>query len=156
MKAPHFAGEIGWAGVLRLYALSFVEPLGILWFIYLLPLFAVGVFVMALLAIWFMPWIDRGRYPDAIPAFQILALSAVISFVCSPHVNLLFREHDFRFSFWLMLVGVSAAVPIDAFCIVFFRVWGAALGIMLSAGLINLVVFLRARHFRLALALGRS
>jgi uncharacterized membrane protein YcfT len=41
VKAPHFAGEIGWAGVLKLYGLSFVEPLGILWFIYLLPLFAV-------------------------------------------------------------------------------------------------------------------
>ncbi|HUI97675.1 MAG TPA: acyltransferase family protein [Xanthobacteraceae bacterium] len=41
VKAPHFAAEIGWAGVLKLYALSFIEPLGILWFIYLLPLFAV-------------------------------------------------------------------------------------------------------------------
>ena len=41
VKAPHFAGEIGWAGVLKLYVLSFIEPLGILWFIYLLPLFAV-------------------------------------------------------------------------------------------------------------------
>lgn len=41
VKAPHFAAEIGWAGVLNLYLLSFIEPLGILWFIYLLPLFAV-------------------------------------------------------------------------------------------------------------------
>ena len=42
VKAPHFSGEIGWAGVLKLYVLSFIEPLGILWFIYLLPLFAVA------------------------------------------------------------------------------------------------------------------
>ena len=41
VKAPHFANEIGWDGVVKLYALSFIEPLGILWFIYLLPLFAV-------------------------------------------------------------------------------------------------------------------
>jgi uncharacterized membrane protein YcfT len=41
VKAPHFAGEVGWLGVLKLYAESFVEPLGILWFIYLLPIFFV-------------------------------------------------------------------------------------------------------------------
>ena len=43
VKAPHFAAEVGWVGVLKLYALSFIEPLGILWFIYLLPVFAVVV-----------------------------------------------------------------------------------------------------------------
>jgi len=41
VKAPHFAAEIGWLGVLRLYIESFIEPLGILWFIYLLPIFFV-------------------------------------------------------------------------------------------------------------------
>jgi uncharacterized membrane protein YcfT len=41
VKAPHFAAQDGWLGVLRLYAESFVEPLGILWFIYLLPIFFV-------------------------------------------------------------------------------------------------------------------
>src|SRR5215813_10745204 len=41
VKAPHFAAEVGWWGVLRLYIESFIEPLGILWFIYLLPVFFV-------------------------------------------------------------------------------------------------------------------
>jgi uncharacterized membrane protein YcfT len=41
VKAPHFAGQVGWSGVLGLYLESFIEPLGILWFIYLLPVFAV-------------------------------------------------------------------------------------------------------------------
>jgi uncharacterized membrane protein YcfT len=41
VKAPHFAADVGWWGVLRLYAESFIEPLGILWFIYLLPVFFV-------------------------------------------------------------------------------------------------------------------
>jgi uncharacterized membrane protein YcfT len=40
IKAPHFAAEMGWPGVLREYALSFVDPFGILWFIYLLAVFA--------------------------------------------------------------------------------------------------------------------
>jgi uncharacterized membrane protein YcfT len=39
VKAPHFAGQVGWWGVLELYLESFIEPLGILWFIYLLPVF---------------------------------------------------------------------------------------------------------------------
>jgi uncharacterized membrane protein YcfT len=38
-KAPAFAAEMGWAGVAKLYLLSFIDPFGTLWFIYLLPIF---------------------------------------------------------------------------------------------------------------------
>jgi uncharacterized membrane protein YcfT len=41
VKAPAFAAEQGWADVGRLYLLSFIEPFGTLWFIYLLPIFFV-------------------------------------------------------------------------------------------------------------------
>jgi uncharacterized membrane protein YcfT len=40
-KAPGFAAEHGTAETLRFFALSFVEPFGTLWFIYLLPIFFV-------------------------------------------------------------------------------------------------------------------
>jgi uncharacterized membrane protein YcfT len=40
-KAPAFAAETGWAGVLALYLEAFVQPFGTLWFIYLLPIFFV-------------------------------------------------------------------------------------------------------------------
>jgi uncharacterized membrane protein YcfT len=40
-KAPGFAAEHGFAGVAGLYLMSFVEPFGTLWFIYLLPVFFV-------------------------------------------------------------------------------------------------------------------
>jgi len=40
-KAPHFAADLGWAGVAKAYALAFVDPFGTLWFIYLLPIFFV-------------------------------------------------------------------------------------------------------------------
>jgi uncharacterized membrane protein YcfT len=36
-----FAAEEGWLGVVQAYALSFIEPFGTLWFIYLLPIFFV-------------------------------------------------------------------------------------------------------------------
>src|SRR5262249_4793920 len=41
VKAPHFAAQDGWLGVLKLYLESFIEPFGVLWFIFLLPIFFV-------------------------------------------------------------------------------------------------------------------
>lgn len=38
-KAPAFASEYGPVGAVQLYLLSFVEPFGTLWFIYMLPIF---------------------------------------------------------------------------------------------------------------------
>jgi len=40
-KAPGLAAEHGPAGLAMLYAVSFIEPFGTLWFIYLLPIFFV-------------------------------------------------------------------------------------------------------------------
>src|SRR5690348_15783813 len=42
-KAPGFAAEHGWAHVGYEYLLSFIEPFGTLWFIYLLPIFFVVI-----------------------------------------------------------------------------------------------------------------
>jgi uncharacterized membrane protein YcfT len=42
-KAPSFAAEMGWPGVVRLYLMSFIDPFGTLWFIYLLPVFFVVI-----------------------------------------------------------------------------------------------------------------
>lgn len=40
-KAPGFAAEHGWPYAIKLYALSYIDPFGTLWFIYLLPVFFV-------------------------------------------------------------------------------------------------------------------
>jgi uncharacterized membrane protein YcfT len=42
-KAPGFAAELGWGGMVREYLLAFIEPWGTLWFIYHLALFLVVV-----------------------------------------------------------------------------------------------------------------
>lgn len=39
VKAPVFAADMGWAGALQFYLVSFVNPFGTLWFIYMLPIF---------------------------------------------------------------------------------------------------------------------
>ncbi|MEP2703692.1 MAG: acyltransferase family protein [Roseibium sp.] len=41
VKAPVFAGDMGWMGALQFYLVSFVQPFGTLWFIYMLPVFFV-------------------------------------------------------------------------------------------------------------------
>ncbi len=43
VKAHGFAATMGWAGVAKLYLLSFIDPFGTLWFIYLLPVFFVTI-----------------------------------------------------------------------------------------------------------------
>ena len=40
-KAPSMATELGWGGVGELFLLSFIEPFGVLWFIYVLPIFSI-------------------------------------------------------------------------------------------------------------------
>src|SRR6201987_2944454 len=42
-KPPGFAAEHGWAHVGHEYLLSFIEPFGTLWFIYLLPIFFIVI-----------------------------------------------------------------------------------------------------------------
>jgi len=41
-KAPSMAADIGWGAVGENFLLSFIEPFGTLWFIYMLPLFLVA------------------------------------------------------------------------------------------------------------------
>lgn len=40
-KAPSMAAEIGWNGVAENFLISFIDPFGVLWFIYMLPIFLV-------------------------------------------------------------------------------------------------------------------
>ncbi|MBL4646429.1 MAG: acyltransferase [Hyphomicrobiales bacterium] len=40
-KAPGFAAEFGLAGTIKLYLMSYIDPFGTLWFIYILPIFFV-------------------------------------------------------------------------------------------------------------------
>ncbi len=53
MKAPSFAAEFGWDGVLMHYTLALVQPFGTLWFIYALPVFFV---ITKLLHTLKVPW----------------------------------------------------------------------------------------------------
>lgn len=40
IRTPGIAHDVGWPGVIREYLFAYIEPFGTLWFIYLLPVFA--------------------------------------------------------------------------------------------------------------------
>ncbi|WP_269584787.1 acyltransferase family protein [Roseibium sp. Sym1] len=120
VKAPVFAGEMGVAGTLEFYLISFIEPFGTLWFIYMLPIF----FVVCKFAH------DRG-----IPWQAMLVLGAVLQ-IAPIHTGwLLIDEFASRFVFFY--AGYIFAPQI-------FRLagWareriGVSLGCLLVWGLVN-------------------
>src|SRR3972149_5936120 len=64
LKAPLIAQEQGWSAVAVVYLVSFVEPFGTLWFIYLLPIY----FVVTKLARGLPPalvWLPAAALPRA-------------------------------------------------------------------------------------------
>src|SRR2546422_953562 len=87
-----------------------------------LAVFVPVVVAGTVLAAWILPWIDRGKYPAAVPVFQILSLSAIVSFAFSPHVNLLLRYEEFRFLCRLTLLAIGLHVLL---AYVFGERWGA-------------------------------
>src|SRR5262249_5797348 len=96
---------------------------------------------------WMIPWINGGKYPESIVVFQILAASLVISFACSPHINMLFKIGDYRFVFWLMVFGVFLTGLSSVVLITVGGVLGAAWGVFGGMGAINLVVYRRAKPY---------
>jgi O-antigen/teichoic acid export membrane protein len=113
----------------------------------ILPLFAVGVLIAVIGAHWMIPWINGGRYPESVGVFQILAASLVISFACSPHINMLLKVGDYRYIFWLMVLGVSLTGLSSAALITVAGVLGAAWGVFGGMGAINLLVYRRAKPY---------
>src|SRR5215213_7394879 len=55
-KAPGIAAEAGTMGAVQAYLVSFVEPFGTIWFIYLLPIFFVAAKAARRLP-WWLPWL---------------------------------------------------------------------------------------------------
>lgn len=115
----------------------------------LLLLFIPVVLLGAWAAGWIMPWIDHGKYPEAVVVFRILALSTIISFAFSPYVNLLMRFEDFRFLFLLICAASIIATILHTILIPPFGPKGAAIATLSSFALVNLATFLRARvHYQ--------
>lgn len=92
-----------------------------------------------------MPVVDAGRYPESVVVFQVLALSAVVSFAFSPYVNILFRLDDSRFLVWLAVVMTLLHTLVCAALVSLFDAKGAALANLLCYTLFTGSIFVRSR-----------
>lgn len=111
----------------------------------MLVIFAAGTAFAAWLAHWMIPWVDGGKYPEAIATFRILCVSAVISFAFSPHANLLMRYKQFRFLSLTILLALAVHVALCILLIPARGAIGAATATTISAALANLAFFRRAQ-----------
>lgn len=71
---------------------------------FLLLVFAPTILATAVAAPEWIPFVDAGKYPEAVAIYRVFALSAVVSFAFSPHATLLYRFEQFGFLFRLGLV----------------------------------------------------
>lgn len=97
---------------------------------------------------WVIPWIDMGKYPEAVAVFRILAVSTVISFAFSPHINLLMRFEDFKFLFGLISVALTASIGLNMMLVSMFGAIGAAVATLIAVGGVSSSQFIRSRRHR--------
>lgn len=112
----------------------------------LLVFFAAIALAAGWMAHWVLPWVDQGRYPDAVPAFRILCASAVVSFACSPYANVLMKRHRFRVQLHLILAGLCIALVLHAILIPGAGAIGAAWATLISTACVTVPVALLARR----------
>lgn len=104
--------------------------------------FALLLVPIAWSAAWFMPWIDLGRYPHAVNVFRILCVSAIISFACSPHVNIIFRHRRFRFLLILISLALALAIVLNFVLIPRFGALGVAVVTLITSATVNLPIYM--------------
>ncbi|MBX9903494.1 MAG: polysaccharide biosynthesis C-terminal domain-containing protein [Burkholderiales bacterium] len=114
----------------------------------MLLVFAPVVGVCALAAPWVLPWIDLGRYPDAVPTFQILCLSVIISFAFSPHVNLVFTHRRFRFLLLLIVVALVVNIGLGLMLIPTYGGQGAAVATLIASACVTVPIYILSRRLR--------
>ncbi len=117
----------------------------------LLVLFAPLVLIAAGVSKWVLPWIDHGKYPDAVAVFRILCISTLVSFTFSPYVNLVMRFEDFKFLLIVVGIGLLLSVSLNLMLIPVLKAVGTAITTLTTFGLINGLIFLRAKKHRNAL-----
>ncbi|MEW6350138.1 MAG: polysaccharide biosynthesis C-terminal domain-containing protein [Thermodesulfobacteriota bacterium] len=109
-------------------------------------IFAMGVITLVLAAPSLIPLIDKGRYPESIPVFQVLAVSSIISFAFSPHANVVMRIDRHRFLFYLICVGTGINLVLNFVLIPAHGALGAAFTTLASATVVNVSTYVRSRR----------
>jgi O-antigen/teichoic acid export membrane protein len=111
----------------------------------LLFIFIPVVIVGAWASKWIIPWIDKGKYPDAVMAFQILSFSAIVSFAFSPYITVAMRFEDFGYLAFLTCIALILNILLNAALIPIMGAPGSAVATFISFGYVNVSGFFRVR-----------
>ncbi len=108
------------------------------------PTFAI-LGLAAILAIWGIPLIDGGRYPDSIPIFQVLLITAFAQLITLPNSSLLIAQERYTTLAWVNTAAVVLNVAIAAIAAELFGVVGIAVaGALVTIGQVSTVTLLAA------------
>jgi O-antigen/teichoic acid export membrane protein len=119
----------------------------------ILIIFVPIVLIGAFFANWIFPIIDLGKYPNSVPVFQILSISAIISFTLSPHINFIMKFEDFKFLFYVITISIICNGILNLILINLYGSIGAALATLITYGFSNFMTFIRAKKYRNSLPL---
>lgn len=111
--------------------------------------FAPVVALVGAAAGWVMPWVDQGRYPESVAAFRVLALSAVVSFAFSPHVNMLLKLERFRFLVVLVTLALGVNVAMLLLLVPRYGAVGASVAVLIAAACVTMPIYFESRRLRL-------
>ncbi|HMJ73738.1 MAG TPA: lipopolysaccharide biosynthesis protein [Solirubrobacterales bacterium] len=103
----------------------------------------------AIAAIWAIPLIDGGRYPDSVPIFQVLMLTAFAQFVTLPNSSLLIAQERYTTLAWVNAAAVGLNVVAATIAAELFGVVGIAIaGALVTIGQVSTVTLLAANPGR--------
>lgn len=109
-------------------------------------LVAPAIALLALLAAYWIPFVDQGKYPKAIAAYQVLSVSAICTLAFNPYVNVLMTAKAYRTLCALCVSIFVASLPIRWALIHSGGAVGAATSTAGSLVALNFGVFLAARR----------
>ena len=95
---------------------------------------------------WAIPLIDKGKYPQSVAIFRVLACVSVISLLYSPFVHILIRQEKFNFLIKLTCVVLTLDVLGNLLLIPFLGPMGAAISLLICSGLFNFSIYKRAKR----------
>jgi O-antigen/teichoic acid export membrane protein len=99
----------------------------------------------AIVAIWAIPLVDGGRYPDSVPIFQVLLVTAFAQLLTLPNSSLLIAQERYTSLAWVNTAAVAVNVAAATIAAELFGVIGIAIaGALVTIGQVSTVTFLAA------------
>ncbi len=99
----------------------------------------------AIAAIWVIPWLDGGKYPDSVPIFQVLMIVAFAQLVTLPNSSLLITQERYTALAWVNTAAVAVNVVLGVIAAELFGVVGIAAAVaVVTIGQVSAVSYLAA------------